>query len=106
MANIVYRSPRAPEAFFEIVNQDDTGLDMTTVTAATYSVKDPLGIHYTWDCILINQSTANVTVVHPFVSGDLDITGDYEIFANLTIPGGVVRTVPKQFTVVEEYTPG
>lgn len=106
MANaIVYVGAIAPEAYVLNVTPGDSGVDLSTVTAATFYVRDVDGTDTTWNATRSNQTADTLTLTHTFVSGDVDEPGDIVIYAKLTIPSGTVRTVPTTLVARGNFDP-
>lgn len=69
-------------------------LDLTTVTAASWEVTRPGGAVVTWPATLGTVSASSLVTTHAHASDDVPRKGAYSIRALLTVPGGVVPTVP------------
>ncbi len=73
--------------------QDDSELDLTTVTGVSLQVTRSLdGSTATWACTIRSASAGQLVASYPFASGggDVPVLGTYEIAPMLTVPGGVV----------------
>lgn len=84
----------APEAYVLGVGQGDSGLDLTTVSAAVIKVLKPGGVPVSWAAVLSGATTTSLTLTHSFSAApsEVDVPGDYIIYAVLTVPGGFVTT--------------
>lgn len=106
MANaIVYVGAIAPEAYVVYVTPGDSGVDLSTVTAATFYVQDVDGTETTWSASRSNQTASTLTLTHTFASGDVDDPGELVIYAKLTIPSGTVRTIPRRLVARGNFDP-
>lgn len=104
MPTTIYQGAVAPEALAINVVPGQSGLDLSTVTAATLSVKDLAGTVSTWSATRSNQTASTLTLTHTLVAGDTAVLGLHIVYANLTVPGGTIRTIPKTFTVADPFT--
>jgi hypothetical protein len=82
---------------------DTSGVDLSTVTAASFIVKRPDGSTATWAATRSNQTATTLTLTYAFLLGDRPIRGAYAIYARLTIPAGTVRTTTDFPLVRGEY---
>lgn len=106
MAAEIYQNALQPEAFSVTVTNGDTGLDMTTVTAASLSVQLPDGTTTTWVASISGATTTQLTVTHTMPSSapsDVATVGEYSVVAVLTIPSGTVRGQPVRLVVRPYY---
>lgn len=89
----LYQGAVAPETYILKVQTGDSGLDMTTVSAAVIKVHKG-GAVATWTAALSGATAALVTLTHSFSAApsEADVTGDYIIWAELTVPGGTLTT--------------
>lgn len=106
MTASVYAGAVAPEAYSLSVTPGTSGIDLSTVTAASFKVVKAGGTSATWTATRSNQTTSTLTLTYTFLSGDIDTPGVYAIYAALTIPSGTVRTQPKQLIVKGQYETG
>lgn len=83
----------------------DSGVDLSTVTAAEFSVQLPDGTETTWDAATSNETASTLTLTHEFdaLGAETAEKGTYTVYALLTIPSGVVRTLPQKLRVKGEY---
>lgn len=103
MSNAVYSGALTPEALTYTVTPAN-GEDLSTVTAATLSVKYPDGTVHSWATTISAQSALTITLVHVFVAGDTDLVGNYELVALLTNSlGGPFRSIPKTLPVLDRF---
>jgi hypothetical protein len=98
MADYVYLDPVAPEAFVLNLVPGTSGVDLSTVTAASFIVRKPDGAETTWTVTRTNATASTLTCTHVFVAGDVDIAGEFVVYAKLTIPSGFVRSAPQHLT--------
>ncbi len=101
--NDVYVGLVAPYAYVLDLVPGDSGVDLATVTAGLLHVRDPDGNETTWTVALSNQTMTTLTLTHEYVTGDVAVSGEFVIYANLTIPAGTVRSVPQPLTVHERF---
>lgn len=99
MAYSVYAGAVGPETYALDITPGTTGVDLSTVTAAILYVRKSDGSETTWAVAMSNQTATTLTVTHVYVSGDVDLSGDYVAFAVLTIPSGAVRNAPDPIRV-------
>lgn len=90
----LYQGAVAPESYVLGVGQGDTALDMTTVSAAVIKVLKPGGVTADWAAVISGATVTGLTLTHTFsvAPSELDVAGDYIIYALLTIPGGFATT--------------
>jgi hypothetical protein len=90
----LYQGAVGPETYAFSVTPGDTGLDLSTVTAASFRVLKPNATTITtWSATLSNQTATTLTITHSFISPtEVDVSGTYEIYAVMTIPSGTVTT--------------
>lgn len=105
MSGWIYQGAKAPEAYVLNIVPGDSGVDLSTVTDAGFSVRLPSGSETTWAGSMSNQAAATLRVTHTFDSGGTETatTGRYVVYAVLTIPSGIVRTEPLTLQVRGEY---
>ena len=101
---VAYVGAVAPESVAIAVTQGQSGIDLSTVTAATMLVQLPDGQETTWDASLSGATALGVTVTHTFQAGDLQIPGRYVILAALTVPAGTIRSRPRVLTVLPKFS--
>jgi hypothetical protein len=101
----VHQGAKAPEAYVLNVVPGDSGVDLSTVSAASFSVRLHGGTETTWAATRSNQTATTLKLTHTFDSGGTEtaIVGDYVVYAVLTIPSGTVRTEPLTLQVRGEY---
>ena len=96
----LYVSAVAPVSLKMTITPGDSGLDLTTPTAVVFRALPPNnGAEVAWTGTLSGATVASVTASHTFVLADLPIAGVYLVFAELTVPTGVVRTETQQVIV-------
>lgn len=90
----LYQGAVAPEDYAIGVGTGDSGLDMTTVSAASFKVFKPGGVEVTWAATISAATAASLILTHVFSAAptEVDKNGDYVIYAILTIPGGFMTT--------------
>lgn len=93
MADLV-QGAVAPANYVLTVGQGDSGLDLTTVSAAVFNVYKPgAAAAVQWTAALSGASPTALTLTHAFLSvTELDVAGEYTIYATLTVPGGFLET--------------
>ena len=101
--NIVYTGAVAPESLRVTVESGESDLDLTTVTAASLSVRKPDGTTTTWTVAITDQEEGSLVLTHAFSSGDLPDTGGYVVVALLTVPGGTRRCLPQKLLAKSIY---
>lgn len=101
----VYQGALSPDALDVAVGQyDPADPDPSTATAAAIAVRAPNGEEFSWTASLTaTPGTLPIHVTHPWVATDLTQKGDYSVVVELTLPGGVYRTAPRVFRVVDEF---
>lgn len=94
---------RAPVAITLTIQQGDSGRDLSTVSAASFSVRMPDRSTTTWTATLGAQSATSLVLSHTFdASGTETATaGDYRLIARLTVTGGQWQTPSVPFTIRE-----
>ncbi len=93
--NELYQNAVAPAAYEQHIGTGDSGLNMTTVTAAVFKVLKPGGTQVSWTAaIAVGATAAGLTLRHAFSAApsELDVAGVYIIHAELTVTGGKVTT--------------
>lgn len=90
----IYQGAVAPEAYVLNVTPGDSGLDLSTVTAASLKVRKPGGTVVDWTPVMSNQTATTLTLTFTFDATDseLDVAGEYTIYGILTIPSGTMTT--------------
>lgn len=90
----LYQGAVAPEDYAIGVGTGDSGLDMTTVTAAEFRVFKPGGVEVVWTAAISAAIPASLVLTHLFSAApsEVDKNGDYLIYAVLTVPGGYMTT--------------
>lgn len=99
MADDVVEDAVAPEAYVLNVTPGDSGVDLSTVTAASIKVLKPTGEEASWSATLTNATASTLTLTYTFTTNDVARPGRYRAYAALTIPSGTVRTRAKEFLV-------
>src|ERR1017187_4908026 len=83
----------SPLAFVANITPGASGIDLTTVTAASVQAQRGAGSG-SWACTLSNQTTNTLTVTHPYAVGDLPALGRVQVYVILTLnSGGQVLTL-------------
>jgi hypothetical protein len=95
VADVVYVGAVAPENYVLDLTPGTTGIDLTTVSAAILRVQDPEGNETTWAVVSSNITATTLTLTHDFIAGDIALSGPYVVYAELTIPAGTVRSLPR-----------
>lgn len=99
----VYVGIVAPYAYVLNLVPGDSGVDLSTVSAAVLVVQKDDGTETTWTCAMTNPSATTLTLTHPYIAGDVNMSGEFVIYANLTIPAGTVRSLPQPLIVRERF---
>lgn len=101
----VYQGAKTPEAYAVDVTPGTSGIDLSTVTAATFSVETPGGAVVTWTATRTNQTATTLTLTYVFAGAgtDVAVVGPYNVVVTLTVPAGTVRCAPRLLTVRGSY---
>lgn len=78
-----------PYSLIYVVTSDDPDFDLSTVTAAAFSVRrrsDEAPV--SWTAALSGASATEITLTHTFEAGDLTVAGLYTFIPILTTPSG------------------
>lgn len=103
-SSVVYQGVVAPDALRVRIEQGESGYDLTTVTDAAIIVRLPDGTVVTWPASIEGTpAPAELNVVHTFAPSDTAQLGTHRYFVELTVPGGVTRTEPQSFEVVNAF---
>ena len=99
----VYRGAQAPEALAVSIARGKSNLDLSTVSAVSFIVRDEAGIERTWTTTVTGQSVTQLTATHVFASDGTDVpdAAVYRVMPHLTVPGGIRRCVPFSLQVLE-----
>ncbi len=100
---IAYLGQVAPMGLTIEVDQEDTDLDLSIVTAATYKVTKTNGQQLVWAATIASQSTTKITFFHVYSAdgSDLNQLGDYVVFVAMAVPGGFEWSEPRVLRVVD-----
>ncbi len=98
-----YVGARPTESFVFVVAQAPGGPDLSAVTGAFISVQYPDDTVHSWDAVISAQSATGLTLTHLFQAGNVDIVGDYVARAVMQVSGGVIRSAPKPFSVIDQF---
>lgn len=90
-----------------VITQDDSGLDLSTVTGAVFNVRRADGTTTTWSAVITQQSTTQLTLTHVLQAGDcpVGVAGIYSIEPMLTVPAGPWPCLARPLHVVDPYSP-
>lgn len=107
-AVIIWAGARKPEAYvLELGGADDTSdVDLSTVTDAVLRARDPSGAETEWEVTSDWDPDAGVlTLTHIFAEVDSEVTkpGMWSVYAELTVPQGIVRSKPRAVVVRERF---
>jgi len=92
----------APFTLRVVVDSDD--FDLSTASAVSVDVKKPDGSMETWAASITASSTAQLTMEHTFLAGDLDAAGTYTIEPMVTLPAGTISMDSRGvFSVREKF---
>lgn len=104
--SIAYLGMRAPATYRHTVTSKV--VDLTTVTAAALKVKGPDGVEVTWTAAIeAGATTGKLVAIHDFAADGSDLAkkGLHIIYAELTVPGGVLTSKPVAMTVKAKFDP-
>lgn len=89
-----------------VVNSGLSGVDLTTVTGATFNVRRPDGSTVQWTgTIQSGATTGSLTALYAFNAGDVSVAGTYTIQLVLNVPGGTLPvTPPAQLVVTSQFS--
>lgn len=87
----VYVGAVAPESIEVTVRQGLSDLDLSTVSAASFSVELPDRSLTTWSATISGQTATQLTLTHTFAAPDVPSSGRYVLVPILTVPGGTHR---------------
>lgn len=100
----LYVGQVAPTSYAMAITPGETGIDLTTVTAANFAVKKSDGSSTVWAAALTGATATTLTATYAFGSlTPLDKSGDWKIYALLTIPSGFIRTETDTLTVKDSF---
>jgi len=105
MTVFVYAGAVAPQAYALDITPGDSGVDLSTVSAASFKVRSAAGVESTWTVAITNQTATTLTLTHTLVAGDADSATTLAVYATLTIPSGTVRTATKLLMVKGKFEP-
>lgn len=103
MSSPLYVGGQAVEAVRWYVGAEDSGVDLSTVTAASVRVQHPDDSVAVWLVDIEAQAVDYLILKHTIAITDLPRAGAYVAVADLTVPGGYVRTVPITMPVLDQY---
>jgi hypothetical protein len=96
----LYKGAVAPEKVEMVVGPGLAALDLSTVSSARFVVQKPTGEVVEWECDLSDATPEEITLTYPFgAETDIDVSGEWRLFAELTVPEGRVRTDTVKMTV-------
>ena len=92
--SVLYVGMVAPYQYVADLVPGDSGLDLSTVTAATIEIRKPDGTTVSWAATRSNQTTSTLTLTHNLAAGtsEIDQAGEWHFYAELTVAGGFRRT--------------
>ncbi len=97
MSASIVVNPTSGEGFDLTVTAGTSGLNLSTVTAASIKVNGST----TWAATIVSQSASQLVLRHAFVAGDAPTAGvKLSVVAFLTTPSGVRRTAARLVPVV------
>lgn len=100
---IAYQGMVAPNAYVVQIGQGSSGIDLTTVSAATLQVRMPDGTSTTWTATISSQTTPSLVLTHNYVANDLAQAGDYSVYATMTVPAGTIESHPEVLRVRPKF---
>jgi len=99
----VYSNPQPPETLTVNVTPGAGGLNLSTVTGVSFSVRTPdTNADVTWTAGIISQTATTLQARHTFnsgTSGEAVTPGTYRVMVLLAVPGGTKRAGPAFFDV-------
>lgn len=104
----LYKGAVAPETYKALILTGSSGLDMTTVTAAVFLIEKPNGSTVSWTASISGATTTQLTLTHQFNTigfSEVDVDGEYHVYARLTVPGGFMGTTRVNVPVKDEFEP-
>lgn len=99
MSAVVWEDAVAPEALVVNVTPGDSGVDLSTVTAASFKVLKVDGTTATWTATRSNQTATTLKCTYTLLAADVAKPGRYVYYVAMTIPSGTVRTKPRVLIV-------
>jgi hypothetical protein len=105
VSNVIYLGESGPAACVVNVTSGTSGLDMSTITAATIQVQKADGTLVTWTGSRTNQTSSTLTVSYTFQVGDINVAGTWALFVLVTVPSGQLRTSTLPLVVKGAYEP-
>lgn len=110
--NTVHQGAIAPYKLKFQVSSTDPDFDLSTVTAATFDVLRPIGpagdqTEVQWTAAIAGPSPRTAELLeleYTFVSGDLDLAGEYIVEPRMSAPSGTFVADPRPFVVREKFT--
>lgn len=92
----------APETVSLIIASGASGVDLTTVTGATFAVMSPAR-SLTWATAISGATASQLTLTHTLAPDDTNDLGPYMLRAALTVPGGTIHSEPVSFAVLKPF---
>lgn len=99
----LYQGMAAPYAYTMNVTPGTSGLDLSTVTAASLAVELPDGTEVTWTATRSNQTATTLTLTHVLSVGDTPQIGTCRVYGVLTVSGGEERTDPDRLEILSKF---
>jgi hypothetical protein len=100
----VFINPPVGEPLVITVLQGDSGLNLSTVTAASLTVRRPSGSSdVIWAVTISEQTFQSLKLTHLFVAGDMPNVGFYVVVATLTFPTGPRRMLPRTLQGIDPF---
>lgn len=99
----IYAGAVAPEAIALDITTGESGLDLSTVSAATMHVLHEDGTTAVWACTVSNATPTSCRVTHAFQVGDVTKREKIVVVPYLTVPGGTQRCERYTTTVEDEF---
>lgn len=96
------RPPKRLE--FKVSPENVAPVDLSTVTGAVLKARHQHATNFaTWSCVMTNQTSTSLTLVHTFAEDDVAKAGMYAVFATLIVPGGELDTEPAKLYVRDQF---
>ncbi len=101
----IHQGATAPYTLRYTVTTDNAAFDLTTVSAAEFSVKRQAGGDAeTWSASISAATTTSIVLTHTFATGEVDDVELLIIQPHLTIPAGELIAEPKNLQVKALFT--
>lgn len=100
---VIWQGALAPERYEQVLSSSLTdGIDLSTVTAVEFIVRNPSGTETTWAATFVySATTQKLTVSKTFhaTTSELSAIGMWLVYVKLTTPSGIARSRPRSIQV-------